>query len=54
MVKRRKNIFASTQDKPSDVLRHALAAFQSPQDCMLMLLPHANSYRRFVLNDRAV
>lgn len=46
-----KNIFACTQDKPVDALRHAIAGLQSvSKDCMLMFAPHANSYRRFVLN----
>lgn len=45
------NIFACTQDAPSDALRHAVAGLQSvSKDCMLMFAPHANSYRRFVLN----
>jgi glutamine synthetase len=46
-----KNIFASTQDKPADALRHAVGGMQkTSKDCMLMFAPHANSYRRFVLN----
>ena len=46
-----KNIFACTEDKPVDALRHAIAGLQSvSKDCMLMFAPHANSYRRFVLN----
>lgn len=45
------NIFACTQDAPSDALRHAIAGLQaSAKDCLLMFAPHANSYRRFVLN----
>jgi glutamine synthetase len=46
-----KNIFACTPDAPSDTLRHAVAGLQQiSKDCMLMFAPHANSYRRFVLN----
>lgn len=46
-----KNIFASTPEKPADTLRHAIGGMQkSSTDCMLMFAPHANSYRRFVLN----
>jgi glutamine synthetase len=49
--KQGKNIFASTQDKPADALRHAVGGMQkTSKDCMLMFAPHANSYRRFVLN----
>jgi glutamine synthetase len=34
-----------------DALRHAVAGLQaSSRDCMLLFAPHANSYRRFVLN----
>ena len=46
-----RNIFACTPDQPSDTLRHAVAGLQKASaDCMLMFAPHANSYRRFVLN----
>lgn len=46
-----KNIFACTPDAPSDTLRHAIAGLQrASADCMLVFAPHANSYRRFVLN----
>ena len=45
------NIFACTPDAPSDTLRHAVAGLQkASSSCMLMFAPHANSYRRFVLN----
>lgn len=45
------NIFACTPDAPSDTLRHAIAGLQNASaDCMLVFAPHANSYRRFVLN----
>lgn len=45
------NIFACTQDAPSDTLRHAIGGLQrSAQDCLLLFAPNANSYRRFVLN----
>jgi glutamine synthetase len=46
-----KNLFACTPDQPADTLRHAVAGLQKTSaDCMLMFAPHANSYRRFVLN----
>jgi glutamine synthetase len=46
-----KNIFACTEDAPVDVLKHAISGMQqTSKDCMLMFAPHANSYRRFVLN----
>lgn len=46
-----RNIFACTPDAPSDTLRHAIAGLQNASaDCMLVFAPHANSYRRFVLN----
>jgi glutamine synthetase len=46
-----KNIFACTPEKPADALRHAVGGMQrTSKDCMLMFAPHANSYRRFVLN----
>ncbi|HMB56496.1 MAG TPA: glutamine synthetase family protein [Arenimonas sp.] len=45
------NIFAGTPEQPNDNLRHGIAGLQaSSKDCMLMFAPHANSYRRFVLN----
>jgi glutamine synthetase len=45
------NIFACTPDAPSDTLKQAIAGLQRRSgDCMLMFAPHANSYRRFVLN----
>jgi glutamine synthetase len=46
-----KNIFACTEDAPVDVLKYAISGMQqTSKDCMLMFAPHANSYRRFVLN----
>ncbi|WP_374605185.1 glutamine synthetase family protein [Arenimonas sp.] len=46
-----KNIFACTPDAPAETLRHAIAGLQrASADCMLIFAPHANSYRRFVLN----
>lgn len=46
-----KNIFAGTPETPAEVMRHAIGGMQkSSKDCMLMFAPHANSYRRFVLN----
>lgn len=45
------NVMACTPEAPSDTLRHAVAGLQaSSRDCMLLFAPHANSYRRFVLN----
>jgi glutamine synthetase len=45
------NIFACNQNAPADTLRHAIGGLQRvSRDCMLMFAPHANSYRRFVLN----
>jgi glutamine synthetase len=45
------NIFACTPEAPSETLKHAIAGLQRrADDCMLMFAPHANSYRRFVLN----
>ncbi len=45
------NVFASTPDAPAATLRHAIAGLQAAStDCMLLFAPHANSYRRFVLN----
>lgn len=46
-----RNVFASTQAAPAAALKHAIAGLQrSADDCMLLFAPHANSYRRFVLN----
>jgi glutamine synthetase len=46
-----RNVFASTPDAPADTLRHAIAGLQAATDeGMLLFAPHANSYRRFVLN----
>jgi glutamine synthetase len=46
-----KNIFACTPEQPSDTLRHGVAGLQkASRECMLLFAPHANSYRRFVLN----
>ncbi len=45
------NLFACTSDAPVAALRHAVAGLQATaDDCMLLFAPHANSYRRFVLN----
>jgi glutamine synthetase len=45
------NIFASTPEAPAATLKHAIAGLQAASgDCMLLFAPHANSYRRFVLN----
>jgi len=45
------NIFACTKENPAPVLKHAIAGLQQvSKDLMLMFAPHANSYRRFVLN----
>lgn len=45
------NIFASSKDAPADALKHAISGLQQvSKDTMLMFAPHANSYRRFVLN----
>ncbi|HQW81238.1 MAG: glutamine synthetase [Rhodanobacteraceae bacterium] len=45
------NIFACTPEAPAATLKHAVAGLQrTSTDCMLMFAPHANSYRRFVLN----
>lgn len=45
------NIFASTPDAPADTLKHAIGGLQrSAKDSLLLFAPHANSYRRFVLN----
>lgn len=46
-----RNVFACTPDAPSPALEHAIGGLQATStDCMLMFAPHANSYRRFVLN----
>lgn len=46
-----RNIFACTPEAPAGALRHAVAGLQrASTDCMLLFAPHANSYRRFVLN----
>ena len=46
-----RNIFASPPSAPADALKHAIGGLQrSDQDCLLLFAPHANSYRRFVLN----
>ncbi len=46
-----RNVFACTPQAPCDPLRHAIAGLQaSAQDAMLLFAPHANSYRRFVLD----
>jgi glutamine synthetase len=45
------NIFACTPYAPAEPLRRAIAGLQrSASDSMLLFAPHANSYRRFVLN----
>jgi glutamine synthetase len=45
------NVFASAPDAPADALKHAIGGLQrSAADCLLLFAPHANSYRRFVLN----
>jgi glutamine synthetase len=45
------NVFACTPEAPADPLRHAIGGLQATSaDCMLLFAPHANSYRRFVLN----
>ncbi|GAB2500585.1 glutamine synthetase family protein [Pseudoxanthomonas sangjuensis] len=46
-----RNIFASGPDAPAAALKHAIGGLQrSAGDCLLLFAPHANSYRRFVLN----
>lgn len=46
-----RNIFAGTQAAPAPAMLHAIGGLQaSSRDSMLMYAPHANSYRRFVLN----
>ncbi len=45
------NLFSSAPETPSDALRHALGGLrQTAAETLLMLAPHANSYRRFVAN----
>jgi glutamine synthetase len=45
------NVFACTPGAPADALRHGIGGLQrTAKDCMLMVAPHANSYRRVVLN----
>jgi glutamine synthetase len=45
------NIFASSKENPAAALKHAISGLQQvSRDTMLMFAPHANSYRRFVLN----
>jgi len=45
------NIFACTPEQPAGPLKHAIAGLQRrAADCMLLFAPHANSYRRFVMN----
>ncbi|MGH8027051.1 MAG: glutamine synthetase family protein [Pseudoxanthomonas sp.] len=45
------NIFASSPETPADTLKHAIGGLQrSAKDSLLLFAPHANSYRRFVLN----
>lgn len=46
-----RNIFACTPDAPADTLKAAIAGLQRRSDESLVIFaPHANSYRRFVLN----
>ena len=46
-----RNVFAGTPQAPSQLMLNAIGGLQaSSRDCMLMFAPHANSYRRFVLN----
>ncbi len=45
------NIFAGTPQSPAPAMLHAIAGMQAnARDSMLIFAPHANSYRRFVLN----
>ncbi|KRG69796.1 gamma-glutamylputrescine synthetase [Pseudoxanthomonas dokdonensis] len=45
------NVFASPVNQPTAALRHAIGGLQhNAKDCLLLFAPHANSYRRFVLN----
>lgn len=49
--KQGQNIFASPVDAPAEALKHAIGGLQhNAKDCLLLFAPHANSYRRFVLN----
>ncbi len=46
-----RNLFASPIGQPADPLRHAIGGLQAnARDSLLLFAPHANSYRRFVLN----
>jgi len=46
-----RNVFAGTPASPAAPMLHAIGGLQAAsRDCMLMFAPHANSYRRFVLN----
>lgn len=46
-----RNVFASPVGAPTDALKHVIGGLQhSARDCLLLFAPHANSYRRFVLN----
>ncbi len=46
-----RNVLACSADAPAPALLHAIAGLQAcSSDCMLIFAPHANSYRRFVLN----
>lgn len=46
-----RNVFAGTPEAPSPLMLNAIGGMQqTSQDCMLIFAPHANSYRRFVLN----
>ncbi|MFT3762156.1 MAG: glutamine synthetase family protein [Pseudoxanthomonas sp.] len=46
-----RNVFAGAPDAPAEALKHAIGGLQrSANDCLLLFAPHANSYRRFVLN----
>lgn len=46
-----RNVFAGPQDAPAEALKHAIGGLQrSAADTLLLFAPHANSYRRYVLN----
>lgn len=46
-----RNIFAGTPEAPAPAMLAAIGGLKrASRDCMLMFAPHANSYRRFVLN----
>lgn len=46
-----RNVFHGTPEQPADALRHAVGGLKRITDeAMLLFAPHANSYRRFVLN----